>query len=325
MQVFKRTGKNILFFVILVILIAGVSNIIESALTKNDSFVPSRNKSYYRIKREPEQTVDVLVLGDSLSYSSISPPELWEQNGITSFVCAQSGQKIQESYHMLETALETQSPKLVILETNTMFRGESGLTGLQEIIESWGNNYISIFRSHDVWKSLLIDKQYPEENFKGFLYRTDVQPYKKGPYMIQTDEQTQFPEPVPVYMEKIQELCRENGADLLLLSTPSPRNYNYARHNRLAAYAAEKGIAYLDMNLKQEEMGIDWEKDSLDRGDHLNYYGAHKVTACLAEYLKEQYHLPDHRSEKQFSSWGEQAKVYRKLVSGSMQIQQARK
>lgn len=325
MQVFKKTGKNILFFAILFLILAGVSGVIESALTRNDSFVPSRNKSYYRIKREPEQTVDVLVLGDSLSYSSIAPPELWDNSGITSFVCAQSGQKIQESYLMLETAMETQSPKLVILETNAMFRGQSGITGLQEMIESWGNNYISIFRSHDVWKSFLIDKQYPEENFKGFLYRTEVQPYEKGPYMIQTEEQSPFPEQVPVYMEKIRDLCREKGAELLLVSTPSPKNYNYARHNSLAAYAAENGIPYLDMNLKLDELGIDWKKDTLDKGDHLNYSGAHKVTACLTRYLNEQYDLPDHRGEKEFTSWDKQAKAYRGLVGGNVTSQQARK
>lgn len=325
MQVFKKTGKNILFFIILFFILAGVSGVIESALTKNDSFVPSRNKSYYRIRREPEQTVDVLVLGDSLSYSSFAPPELWDRNGITSFLCAQSGQKIQESYLMLETAMKTQSPKLVILETNAMFRGQSGIAGLQEIIESWGNNYISIFRSHDVWKSFLIDKEYPEENFKGFLYRTDIQPYEQGPYMIQTKEQSPFPEQVPVYMEKIQDLCREKGADLLLVSTPSPKNYNYARHNSLASYAAENGIPYLDMNLKLNEIGIDWKKDTLDKGDHLNYSGAHKVTTCLAKYLNEQYDLPDHRGEKGYSSWTHQAKTYHGLVGGNVPSRQARK
>lgn len=325
MQVFKKAGIKILFFIILILLIEGVSGIMEKALTDNDRLVPSRNKSYYRIKREPEHTVDVLVLGDSLSYSSISPPELWDQNGITSFVCAQSGQKIQESYLMLETALETQSPRLVILETNAMFREQSGIMGVQEMIESWGNNYVSIFRGHDVWKSLLIDKQYPEENFKGFLYRTEVQPYDKGVYMIPTEEKSRFPEHVPAYMEKIRKLCSDSGADLLLVSTPSPKNYNYARHNSLAEFASENGIPYLDMNLELDRIGIDWKNDSLDKGDHLNYAGAHKVTARLAQYLKSQYQLKDHRGEEGFSSWENQAETFRQIVSADSQKRQARK
>lgn len=59
-----------------------------------------------------------------------------------------------------------------------------------------------------------------------------------------------------------------------MISTPSPANYNYKRHNTLEEYARQKGLKYEDLNLKEEELGIDWERDSLDKGDHLNLSGA---------------------------------------------------
>lgn len=316
MQDFKKIGKkiikNFIFFAILFIIFAGVSNKMEKVLIENDNLVQSRNKSMFRILREPEKSIDVIVLGDSLSYSAISPMILWKEHGITSYVCGQSGQKIQETYHMLETALETQSPKLVILETNVMFRGKSGLAGLRESIEEWGNHYIPIFRCHDIWKSFFIEKQYPEENYKGFAFRCDVQPYENGEYMQETEQSEDMTDTTITYMKKIEELCREKNIKLFLLGTPSPANYNYRRHNSVRTYAAKHSLDYLDLNLKLNEVGIDWKTDSLDKGDHLNFSGAQKVTKYLGEYLKSEYELPNHRGEVSYAAWDKEAEEYSK-------------
>lgn len=308
--VYKRIAKDFLFISILIFILIGVSEKIETALLKNDSLVQSHNKSIYRILREKKNSIDVIVVGDSLSYSSVSPMVLWKEHGITSYVCGQAEQKIQETYHMLETAFETQSPSLIMLETDTLFRGQPGVEGVKESIEELGNYYIPIFKGHDIWKIILIDKQYPEENFKGFTFRCAVQPYEKGAYMIETDQKAEMPDIVVEYMEKILELCKSNKAELLLVGTPSPANYNYMRHNSIAAYADEKSLVYLDLNLKLKEVGIDWKTDTLDKGDHLNLSGAERVSTYLGEYLKTNYNLKDHRGQKRYISWKTESEQY---------------
>ena len=75
----KIISKNILFMMILVLLLVGVSERIENLMVANDSYVLDRNKSIFRILREPENSVDAVVVGDSLSYTSISPMELWKE------------------------------------------------------------------------------------------------------------------------------------------------------------------------------------------------------------------------------------------------------
>lgn len=292
----------------------------EIILIENDNLVQSRNKSIFRILREPEKSIDVIVLGDSLSYSAISPMVLWKDHGITSYICGQSGQKIQETCHMLETALKTQKPKLVILETNVMFRGSFGLVGLKESIEEWGNHYFPIFRCHDIWKSFFIDKQYPEENYKGFAFRSTVQPYENGEYMQETEQREGMTDTVITYMEKIENLCREKKVKLLLLGTPSPINYNYRRHNSVRTYAAEHSLDYLDLNLKLDEVGIDWKIDSLDKGDHLNLSGAHKVTKYLGKYLKSAYELPDHRGEAFYAAWDKDVAEYSQKAEETLRV-----
>ena len=60
--------------------------------------LPGRYNSYVGIQKEQKDSIDMLVLGDSESMTSISPMELWKSTGITSYICGQSGQRISESY-----------------------------------------------------------------------------------------------------------------------------------------------------------------------------------------------------------------------------------
>ena len=73
-----------------------------------------------------------------------------------------------------------------------------------------------------------------------------------------------------------------------------------------------QGIPYTDLNLFLKELKIDWQKDSLDGGDHLNLSGAGKVTSWLGNYLKETFSLPDHRGEERYAAWENMAKKYEK-------------
>ena len=49
---------------------------------------------------------------------------------------------------------------------------------------------------------------------------------------------------------------------------------------------------------------------TLDKGDHLNLSGAHKVTDYMTMYLQEHYMLPDHRGDEKFTSWDTMASQY---------------
>ena len=322
-----KSMKVIAFIVILVGLIGLLSNTIECVLVNHDKLVPEQSRYIYRFDREKEDSIDILVLGDSLSLSSISPLSLWNDHGYTCYIIGQAGHSMCEVEDMFRYALRKQTPKVVIMETNTLFcerrKGES----ISDRISEFMKYYLPLYRGHDFWKALLL-KEYAEEryvSFKGFALRYKVKPYKKGPYMIKTDSKKTFPEGNLAHMDSILALCRECGAELLLVGAPSPVNNTYERYNALSEYAESRGITYLELNLCTEEIGIDWETDSLDRGDHLNLSGAEKVTEYLGHYLADNYAIADHRNDDAFAEWAGESAEYEKIAAEKLKEIRAKK
>lgn len=310
----KIVKRLILFFLILAILLAGCSAWIHAEAVKLADFIPGRSRPFASIAAERKEGIDVIVLGDSESYTSVSPMQLWKEQGLSSYVCGQPGQKIQETYFMLKTALQSQSPKVVLMETNLMFRDPGPVKNIQSSFAETARYHFPLLRFHNLWKLMFDGKKPGEAVYKGFSIRSSVDPFDSGDYMKETEEVQEMPQAVTFYMEEIMELCRRSGAKLLLVSAPSPKNYSYRKHNAIENYAKEKGLTYVDLNLKIKELGITWQKDSYDKGDHLNLYGAQKVTRWLGTYLKQNYELPDHRNDPAYEDWNELSKKYEEAV-----------
>ena len=310
----KKWKRVILFFVILAMLLAGCSVWIQSEAVKLSDFIPGRSRPFVAIAAERKESIDLVVLGDSESYTSVSPMQLWKEHGMTAYVCGQPGQKIQETYYMLKTALRTQSPKVVLMETNLMFRDPGPVKNRQTALAEPARYHFPLLRFHNLWKMAFDGKKPGESVYKGFAIRSNVNPFDSGDYMKETKEVQEMPKAVSFYMEEIQEMCHRNGAELILMSAPSPKNYSYKKHNAIENYAKEKGIPYVDLNLQIRELGIDWQEDSYDKGDHLNLYGAQKVTAWLGGYLKEKYGMPDHRSDPSYEDWKQMEEKYEKEI-----------
>lgn len=318
----KKGGKTALFFLILMTILTGLSIFVTEISKKNDKLIQGRNKSLIQIQKEPENSIDLLILGDSLSYTALSPMQMWRDYGITSFIGGQSGQKIHETYYMLKTALETQSPKLVVIETDVLLHSRTGLGRIREKIEEKLSFYFPVFRYHNIWKPLLMGTEYAEESYKGFMLRDTIQAYKKGEYMKETADKVTLSPVVTEYMDKIINLCSENDIQILLVSTPSPVNYNFKKYNALKEYAKENNLKYLDMNLKVKKLGINWESDTLDKGDHLNLLGAQKITGYFGDYLKSRYNLLDHRKDKKYEMWNRDAEDYEKKLEKKIEMMQ---
>lgn len=303
------------FFLVLVLLLAGSSSIFR-VIAQNSDEVAERNRSGVGLQKEKEDTIDVILVGDSESYTSVIPPQMWQEKGFTSYACGQAGQRAQETYSMLKRAFKKQSPKVVVIETNLLFRYENLATEVKKTLSENVYDCFPVLRYHDMWKKILFkNSEEIKPDFKGFEIRTGISAYTgDAVYMKETAEKEEIHRYVKGYLDAIIGLCRENGAEVFFYSAPSPKNYNYKRHNAIQEFADEKGVPYLDLNLKTEELGIDWSQDTMDEGDHLNLYGAQKVTKYMADILVEQYELTDRRNDEKYQDWNVCAEAYQEQL-----------
>lgn len=299
----KHALCSCLFISILILLLLLSSLIVRPKTNARED--GARDSSANGILSEPQHTIDALILGDSEAYCAFIPMKIWQDYGITSYVCATPAQKLCYSLEFLYKTFRNQSPKVVVLETNALYRKFGVSDKYYHKAEEW----FSVFRYHNRWKSLQLKDWSFAVNYtfvqsgKGYLYNTAVNAAKTNGYMKASDEKQPVPPMNIKYLKEIQSFCTEHGAKLILVSTPSTKNWNYKRHNSVAALADELGISYLDMNLLQEEIPITWTKDTRDKGDHLNHFGALKVSSYFGKYLWEQKLFEDKRKESAYEHW----------------------
>lgn len=297
----KTILKSILFFLPLGLILAVLGPLF---LPKDNTFAAGRLETDPTvILSQAENTIDVLFLGDSEAYSGFVPLELWQNTGIASFVCASVDQKPYETLEFLKTALRQQSPKAVVLETNVLYRVYSRM----DLVEPTAQKLFPVLRYHDRWKSLSPrDLSAPEYTGaypdRGYHLLTAADPLEDlTGYMAPMEEWEPLSKANRSSLQDLYNLCKENDIQLILYSIPSPANWTVRRHNTMEGLSRELGIPYLDGNLL--DLGIDWQTDTYDRGDHLNYWGAVKVTRDLGRWFRENLPLPDHRGEAAYEPW----------------------
>ena len=298
----KNVLKSILFIVILIALIDIL----------NWFFIPSFNpfsKNNFEIASEKEDTIDVLFLGDSLVYSSISPMEIWNNFGYTSFDCAGAAMVIPDAYDYLEYAVKREHPKVVMMEANVLFRDSKNVPTATYYANKT-KELMPIITYHNNWKNYITKGTM--DNWinvdKGYKYITKVKSGKDENYMAYTKDKELIPKGNYAYLEKILKLCEENNIEFILIGCPSQLSWKYTKHNAATKIAKKYNIDFINLNI--ENIGINWISDTKDRGAHLNNSGSKKVSLYLGNYLKDHNLVTDHRNDKKYDEWHTAYKLY---------------
>lgn len=305
MKISKNFIKVIGFWLGLFVILEGLS--LAFNRDKNIYDINSVKCKEAEINAEADNTIEVIFCGDSECYSSFCPLQMYQEFGFTSYVCATSAQRLCDTYAILENTFKTQSPKVVVLETNCLYRNSTSASEDEDSVMQFLSKHMPVFAYHSDWKNLgggFIERgrSMQGQDFKGFVLRKSVIPYTGGAYMNKTDIAEDFSDDTYEYLDKILKLCQEHNAKLMLVSVPSPKNWSYERHNAVTEWVKMNDVAYVDLNL-EHNVDIDWLTDTKDGGDHLNFVGAKKATHFMGEYLFNNYALSDRRKNPDFKAW----------------------
>ena len=288
---------------------------------------------------------DVVFIGDCEVYENFSPITLWENYGISSFIRGSAQQLIWQSYYLMEETLRYEKPEVIVFNVLAMKYNKPESTGDQSFREAynrmtldgmrwsgskwnainasltaeekkWQSQWTYLFpilRYHDRWSQLtaedftyLFKKDQVSDN--GYLMQVGVKPMT-DPHVEKPLVDYTLGENSYYYLDKMTQLCTENGVQLVLVKAPthSPVWWN-EWDKQVEDYAQKNNLLYINFLDYEEEIGIDWSTDTYDTGLHLNIYGAEKLSDYFGRILQESCGVTDRRTDPSYSQiW--QAKV----------------
>lgn len=305
--------------------------------TSDDNYSGSVVRGFYA---EKEGSLDVLFMGNSDMYRGIIPIELYDNYGIASYAITSPGQRMWTGYYVLEDALKHQKPKVIFYNVDSIGSTDpSAESNYRKAFDNmkWSTTKIKAILFDDAFEFSLMKKvafvfpvlrfhdrlsDLTKEDFtlsygthpfeyKGYDLTVKTNGHSDGQsYMENKGEEFVIPDKTLKYLDMFVEKCKSEGITLVLTEVPSSESWSYAKSETLAKYAKEKGVTFLDLNKHNDEIKIDWKTDTPDKGDHLNIYGAEKVTKFIGKYLDENFDLPDRRLDKNYSIWESHSKVF---------------
>lgn len=300
--------KNILIFIVgFIIVVFLLSQLLKPKdNTEAAGMDYPSSKVIYTLDKD---TIDVLYVGSSLVYSSISPVKIYENTGITGYDLSYPSQTIFESLFFLRDALKTQKPKIVMLESDTLFTYYSATSAAKREVE----NAIPMVKYHNRWKNLTLRDLNPKveytnmNNLMGFRYQNTKKDIEgeNDPTAISIGRVADF------YVDLIKKECDKVGAKLIIISMPS-KNYSIERVNATKTFANNKELDYINLN---DLVDIDWESETIDNGMHLNYKGAYKVSNYVGKYLQTTGLFVNHKNDSKYAYWNDVLNGYKREYS----------
>ena len=291
---------------------------------------------------------DVVFIGDCEVYENFSPITLWEKYGISSYIRGSAQQMIWQSYYLMEETLRYDKPEVIVFNVLSMKYDTPQSTGNQSQREAynrmtldgmrwsmskwnainasltaeekkWQSQWAYIFpilRYHDRWSQLknddfkyLFKKDQVSDN--GYLMQVGVKPMT-DPHIEKPLVDYTLGENSYYYLDKMTQLCKENGVQLVLIKAPthSPVWWN-EWDKQVEDYAQKNDLLYINFLDYEKEIGIDWNTDTYDTGLHLNVYGAEKLSNYFGKILQETCGVTDRRSEIEYSQmWQKKVAAY---------------
>lgn len=327
----KKILSAIIFCTILSILIMFTGSYLGPWDTSSDCW-----RYFYK---EEKNSIDVLVLGSSAIYRYWIPPKAYEEQGFTSYMIAQAHQPIEAVPYIMEEALKTQDPDVIVVETRQDFinRADMNSGKYNQDQVTYYFSFVASSMRPSLTRTQMINHVLVEDesntklewNIPLLKYHDNI--LKMNPQQLRqrlllnkhplkgtravekvvcvdradvTDaSQYSLEEQDKKNIDLIVEKAKELGKEVVFVSTPyMTSEYRYPLQIQLDAYMAEKGYHYVNMQAMHEELGVNTQTDFFNR-THMNISGASKITSYLADYLVQNFSIRTDLSDSAKQEW----------------------
>ncbi len=295
---------------------------------------------WQRFYQMDEECADVFFFGSSHAHCTIDHGILWEDYGLAGYTLSAGSQMIDSTCYFIKETLRTKKPKVIVVEM-------LGITG-GEIVNSdadiyrnvlgmkWSANYgeymkylsenMNMGRQQEqeiYFKIPVVHSRYAELTRNDFEDSIPFMVGYRGSYERESFEKPEIngiketADLNPQRLEMLKEIIDTANAHhvpVVLFASPFVLSAEkQMQFNAVEAFARQQGVPFINYNNLYDEIAIDFETDFRDM-EHVNNYGAAKVTRHMAEYLKENYEIADRRGSKGYELWEDNALYLRNKV-----------
>ncbi|MCR4604956.1 MAG: hypothetical protein K5639_03050 [Eubacterium sp.] len=281
--------------------------------------------------------VDVCLIGGSHGLNAFNPSAMWDEEHIKAYNFCYAGETIPMSRAYLEQLYKKRDFKLVVLDAyyagaDDKYFGEKDYAF--DIANKMNPDivlfdYVKNHVSDDVRK----DFYFPLNRYHSRWNELDGEDIERKPdasddYLLGGDYHYDKNDGTKIFFGRWNDsglslhlkddteeeliafirMAKEHGSQVLLVDIP--RKYNdclapakwmpdeYAVTNRVREIAKAEGVDFLSYTYDElYKLGFDPEKHMYNKG-HMNIRGSEVYSRALAHYIKDNYGLPTHRSDK---------------------------
>ena len=291
--------------------------------------------------QEPQDTVDIVLIGASPTYTFWSAPLAWGKYGITMLPCAAQGMPIEAVPFYLKEAYKKHKDAYFLITLNALNKilGQERIHWSTDFFPESVNKYdmihrlttlgnysfkdavpfyVPISQYHSRWNSLThLDFHRNVNGLKmGMTFSNFVSGTTDLSSLFQTSEETMaLPAGAAEALEDTLNFCDENQIKAAFILFPQCETAEMLKQfNETARIVRSRGYECIDLLENFAELGLDLQTDYYDIS-HTNIHGCLKVTDYLAQYLLEHYDLSEKPSGGGYESWDIAYEKYKAIIT----------
>ncbi len=300
---------------------------------------------FYDLKRD---SVDVVFVGTSVTFTSFMPMEAWNDYGIAAYNYCTNVMFENSIRYSIREVERRQSPKLIMVDISPFYFEH--YAGKKEWPEEDREKYIKfnldsrmynpdrfalvyeINRDRkgdfsDYWYYFFDISRYHTNELKLSHYDNAEKQIPRGYLFLEHNVGAVFSaekeakaddghvDPITEqeqrYLDQLLETAEKADAEVVFYGPPIyfRKKIEVGRKNYVKKYIEERGFKFADFSGDQEIVGID-DKTDLWNASHFDSLGAEKVTDYLCRYIKSEFDIPDRRNDESYSELNEDYKEW---------------
>lgn len=344
MQRMKHVYRIIAFILILII----------SLFICSKLFVHTSSHNEMRIRNfflQEKNSIDVVFIGASEIFTGISPMQIWNDYGITSYNLAASGLTMNMTKNMLKETLTRQNPKLIVVSLNgCIYDDRKSREGMERF---WIDNvpfsinkirtideinykedklqfYFPLSKYHSNYNKmdenisltlLQLNNFFKRENLISQTSYLSSGVYSGNDKIIYAEDFSDKSNMYPDAEEDLKELldyCDENNLKDRIAFVNMPAYYNESlienkmRVNSGIEMVKNREYRVYDLDNFKTEIGLKLVNDYYNTG-HPNVFGQEKITKYFFEMLNNEYKIKGQYSKTIIDRWNDDYKMFEKL------------